>query len=144
MIKRWSEFNETKVYGSKIQSKIDLLKDLTLDISDMGLKIDIWNGSWKDNGGGFGLTSENGTKEEAKAEYELPSKSIIMMIEDYDSVLDEDNYYENELKDKKEIIDLEETLKSYGMKPRRITGFGDKVYLFFDKQGKMTDSDVLK
>jgi hypothetical protein len=144
MIKKWSEFNEAKVYGSKIQSKIDLLKDLSLDLSDMGLKIDIWNGAWRDNGSGFGLTSENGTPEEAKAEYEMPSKSIIMMIDDIDSVLDNDNYYENELKDKKEILDFEETLKSYGMRPRRKAGFSDKVYLFFDKQGKMTDSDLLK
>lgn len=133
MIKKWSEFSEAKVYGSKIQSKIDLLKDLSLDLSDMGLKIDIWNGSWKDDHHyGDSLSSHPA------------SKSIIMMIEDIDSVLDEENYYENELKDKKEILDFEETLKSFGMKPRRKNGFGDKAYLFFDKQGKMTDSDLLK
>lgn len=133
MIKKWSEFNEAKVYGSKIQSKIDLLKDLSLDLTDMGLKIDIWNGSWKDDHHYGGSLSSHPA-----------SKCIIMMIEDIDSVLDEENYYENELKDKKEILNFEETLKSYGMRIRRKTGFSDKVYLMFDKQGKMTDSDLLK
>ncbi len=133
MIKKWSEFNEAKVYGSKIQSKIELLKDLSIDLSDMGLKIDIWNGSWKDNDHyGSSLSSHPA------------SKCIIMMIEDIDDILDEESYYENELKDKKEILDFEETLKSYGMGIRRKSGFSDKVYLFFDKQGKMTDSDLLK
>ncbi len=133
MIKKWSEFNETRVYGSKIQSKIDLLKDLSLDLTDMGLVVNIWNGSWKDNDHYGGSLSSHPA-----------SKCIIMMIEDVDSVLDVDNYYEEKLVNKKEIIDFEETLKSYGMRVRRKTGFSDKAYLFFDKHGKMTDSDVLK
>ena len=64
------------------------------------------------------------------------SKSIIMMIQDVDSILDEENYYEEELINKKEISDLENNLISYGMVPIRKFGIQDKVYFMFDKQGK--------
>jgi hypothetical protein len=44
MIKKWTKFNE----GTIVDAKIELLKDLSLDLADLGLKIDVWNGSWKD------------------------------------------------------------------------------------------------
>lgn len=128
MISNWQKFNE----GLKIKSKISLLEDLSLELSDLGLKVDIWNGTWRDNGGSFG-----------GVDYDTPSKSIIMLIEDTNNVLDIDNYYENELKDKQEILDFEETLKSYGMTPTIKTGFSDKVYLFFNKQSR-GKSEILK
>jgi hypothetical protein len=128
MISNWEKFNE----GLKIKSKISLLEELSLELSDLGLTVAIWNGTWRDNGGSFGLP-----------DYDTASKSIIMMIEDIDSVLDVDNYYENELKDKQEILDFEETLKSYGMTPTIKTGFSDKAYLFFNKQSR-GKSEILK
>lgn len=134
MIKKWSEFNESNVYGSKIQSKIDLLKDLSFDLTDLGLKVEIWNGSWRDN--------DFGDSRGTQTRYPR-SKSIIMTIEDIDSALDKDNYYENRLYNKKEIIDFEKTLKSYGMTPRSKSGTNDMVTFYFDKQGKMTDIDDL-
>jgi hypothetical protein len=136
MIKKWSDFNESKVYGSLIQSRITLLEDLSIDLSDIGLRIEIWNGSWKDDGGTFGL--EHGKKNYRDFIYgeNPPSKSIIMLIEDYDSILDLNNYYGSKLVDKEEIIELEKSLKSYGIPPRKKIGFGDKVYFFFDKNGK--------
>lgn len=128
MIKKWIEFNESKSRGSKINAKMDLLKDLSLELSDMGLEVEIWSGS------GSSITGK----------HEDDSKFIIMLIDDTDSILDEDGYYENELQNKKEILDFEETLKSYEISPRIKNGFSDKVYFYFDKQGKMTDSDLLK
>lgn len=132
MIKRWIEFNESFKKGQKIQSKIDILREISNDLSDMGLKIDIWSGSWRDSG--VIMKSTNKPID--------PSKFIIMMIDDDDSVLDEENYYEDELKDKKEILEFEEDLKSHGMTPRWKVGFSDKVYFYFDK-GKSTDTDIL-
>lgn len=109
MIKKWLEFNESiRLYGSKIQLKIDLLRDLSLDLSDMGLKVDIWNGTWKDDDGGLGGNKNlMGMRQHIKYSNHPASKSIIMMIEDTDSVLDVENYFENELIDKKEISDFE-------------------------------------
>ena len=127
MVKKWSEFNE-----SKIRDKINLLRDLTLELSDLGLYIDIWNGTISDDYG----TSES--------DVVTNSKSIIVMIQDVDGVLDSNGYYEDKLMDKKEIIDLEKSFVSYGMIPRRKSGFSDIVYFFFNKSGKMTDSDILK
>jgi len=123
MIKKWSEFNESidthLSKGVKINAKINLLKELVLELSDIGLHIDIWNGTWKDS----------------------DSKSIIMMIKDEDSVLDNDNYYEEELQNKPEIIELEETFKSFKIKVNKKTGFSDTVYFYFSKK---EDSDVIK
>jgi hypothetical protein len=136
MISNWQKFNE----GLKIKSKISLLEDLSLELSDLGLKVDIWNGTWRDNGGSFGGVDYDNYRNIGT---DTPSKSIIMLIEDIESVLDVDNYYENELKDKQEILDFEETLKSYGMTPTIKTGFSDKVYLFFNKQSRGKE-DILK
>lgn len=123
MIKKWSEFNESIDLGistgKKINAKMNLLKDLVLDLSDLGLHIDIWNGTWKDS----------------------DSKSIIMMIKDEDSILDNDNYYEEELQNKPEILELEETFKSFKIKVNKKTGFSDTVYFYFSKK---EDSDVIK
>lgn len=126
MIKNWNKFNESFKKGQKIQAKIDILKEISNDLSDMGLKIDIWNGSWKDDSIG---------------KYKA-SQFIIMKIEDYDSILDDNNYYENELKDKKEILEFEQDLISHGMNYKIKRGFGDKVYFYFNK-GKSTDTDIL-
>ena len=41
MIKNWKKFNESFKKGQKIQAKIDILKEISNDLSDMGLKIDI-------------------------------------------------------------------------------------------------------
>lgn len=129
MIKKWSEFNENRVYGSKIQAKIDLLKDLSLDLSDMGLEVNIWSGTWKDDRGNK-LFSE--------------SRCIIMSIKDNDSVLDDNNYFENDLFHKKEILDFEEVLKSYQMRYKAKKGNGqDGVIFYFSKQGSMTRSPLL-
>ncbi len=88
------------------------------------MKIEIWNGTWKDNGGGFGIGNK----------YDLPSKSIIMMIDDEESVLDDNHYYENELKDKPQILEIEERFRSFGIKPIAKGGFNKYVYFFFDKK----------
>src|ERR1035437_1067101 len=119
MIKKWSAFNENEIRRKfPINAKINLLKDLALELTDIGLKVDVWSGTWKDD----------------------ESKSIIMKIEDTTGVLGD--YYKGHLCHKKEILEFEKTLKSFNIEPHRKDGFSDKVYYYFYKQGKMTD--VLK
>lgn len=122
MINKWIEFNEALKRGEKINAKISLLKDLALELTDIGLSVDIESGSFNE------------------------IKSIVMFIKDENSVLDDNNYYENVLWHKKEILDFEKTLKSFKMSPRAKTGNGqDGVIFLFDKQGPMTSGgDVLK
>ena len=132
MIKNWSKFNEAFRKGEKILTKIEILEDLSLDLKDKGLKVDIWNGSWRDNGGSYGVGMN----------WELPSKSIIMMIEDTEGILDPMNYWENELKNKAEIQEFEQTLIDYGFTPVAKSGFSNKAYFLFDK-GKKTDSELV-
>jgi hypothetical protein len=68
-----------------------------------------------------------------------------MSVTDPDCVLDDNYYYENNLFNKKEIFDFEERLKSYGMKFRSKIGNGQNGVLFyFDKHGKMTNSELVR
>lgn len=131
MIKKWLEFNENiKNKYTKVNAKIDLLEDLSQDLKDIGLKIDIWNGSRKND---FD-----------KIAGKPMSSFIIMMIEDIDSILDKDGYYENSLSDKKEIKEFEENLKSFKFNYRAKSSGGDKIWYYFEKHSKMTNSPVLK
>jgi hypothetical protein len=128
MIKSWSQFNEN-IGRSKspiINAKIDLLKELSLDLTDIGLEVDIWNGSWRDvsNGDYTSVTSA--------------AKCIIMVIQDVNSVLDKDGYYESHLYKMPEIEEFEKDLKSFGMRPRSRSGGGHLMYYYFDKGGKTT------
>lgn len=129
MIKRWSKFNEEFKRGDKLAAKIEILKELSLQLTDLGLSVEIWSGTYKDDLG-FGPSSG-------------ASKCIIMMIQDIDGILDDENYYENTLYDKPEIIEFEKDLISHGMRPRSKRRVFNKVYFFFDKQGKMTDTELL-
>lgn len=103
---------------SQVDKKIQLLKDLSTDFTDMGLVVEIWK----------------------------EGKSIIMLIKDErdDAILSDDNYYEENLYNKEKILDFEETLKSYGMNFRSKSGGGDAVYYKFDKWGKMTNTDIVR
>lgn len=124
MIKNWEQFNEADKYkpGEKIKAKIDLLTELSFDLTDIGLKVEIWSSK----------------------PWDADSKFIIMMIKDEDSILDEEGYYENSLDNKQEIIDFENTLVSFKMVWRKRSSGSDMVYYYFDKQGKMTDSPALR
>ena len=102
-----------------VDRKIQILKDLVIDLEDIGLEIDIW----KEN------------------------KNITLLISDSPemdySILSRTNYYDEHLYDSEIISDFEETLKSYGMNFRYKYGGGDRVYYEFDKWSNMTKSPLL-
>jgi len=130
MINKWVEFNEALKRGAKIQAKIDLIKDLSLELTDIGLEVEIHNGTWRDKQIGHILDA---------------SKCIIMFVKDISSKYLSLSKTENDLFHKKEILDFEETLKSFKMNYRAKSGNGqDGVIFYFDKQGNMSSGDVLK
>src|ERR1017187_6665834 len=120
MIKNWSKFNESISKSSKINDKIDLLQDLSMDLSDEGLLVKIWNGTKEDDrfkSGDFEqIIGSRDSLLPIRRDSFKQSKSIIMAIDSYDQ-LGNTNLY-----DSKEILDFEKTLKSYGMNYRRKTG----------------------
>lgn len=96
-----------------VDKKIQLLEDLSLQLSDIGLTIEIWK---------------------------KPKRIVLLVADDNDqSNLVDDNYYETNLYDQPFILEFEKDLKSYGMNFRSKSGGGDKVYYEFDKWSKMTD-----
>jgi len=101
-----------------VDRKIQIIKDLVLDLEDIGLTTEIW----KEN------------------------KKIVLLIDDnaWISNISDDNYYNSHLLDLEIISDFEETLKSYGMNFRHKYGAGDKVWYEFDKWSKMTKSPLLE
>lgn len=110
------KFNESN-YGYKIKEKIQLIEDLSLELKDIGLYVDVVNGKiWS-------TTSISPLYEQ---------KSIVIIIKDADSILDKDGYYENELKDKPEILNFKKTLESY-YKKVKLTGFSDNAYFYIPK-----------
>jgi hypothetical protein len=146
MIKNWSNFNESISRPSKVDAKIDLLQDLSMDLRDMGLSVEIWNGTKRDDrfkSGDFEeIIGDRDSLLPIRRDSFKQSKSIIMSIDSHNNP----NLYDSE-----EILDFEKTLKSYGMNYRRKTGApmnsdhgGSSVYFFFDKQGNMTNSDMIK
>lgn len=106
-----------KVYESQVDKKVQLLKDLCVDLEDVGLFVEIWK----------------------------EGKSIHLFIQDQkdNSDLSGDNYYEENLYDKEVIHEFDKTLKSYGMNYRSKKGGSDKIWYEFDKWGKMTKSDII-
>lgn len=100
-----------------VDRKIQILKDLVVDLEDGGLTAEIW----KEN------------------------KKIVLLISDdaWISNISDDNYYDSHLLDLEIISDFEETLKSYGMNFRHKFGGQDKVWYEFDKWSNMTKSPLL-
>lgn len=126
MIKKWNQFiNESKA-DNMVQRKISLLTDLSTDLTDLGLEINIWSGS------------KNGSD---KAE----EKYIVMIIDDdKNAVLDDGGYYKNRLKEKQEIKDFFEKLKSFGFIPSVVDDFNNsRVFAYFLKTGKTTKTPLL-
>lgn len=107
-----------KLFESLVDQKVQILKDLTLDLQDLGLLVEIWK----------------------------EGKTIHLFIQDEkdDSSLSSDNYYEENLYDKEFISEFDKNLKSYGMNYRSKKGGSDKIWYEFDKWSKMTNSPLLK
>ncbi len=107
-----------------INAKINLLKDISLELSDLGLEIEIWSGTFRD------------------VQYD---KYINMIIKDEYCVLDkEECYFKKDLYNFPEIIEFEERLKSFGIMYRERSAGSDLVQYHFDKQGKINKTDLLR
>lgn len=106
-----------KYNESMVDKKIKLLEDLSIQLTDIGLTVEIWK----------------------------EGKSITMFIQDLqdNSGLSSDNYYEENLHEKDFIKEFDEDLKSFGMNPRSKQGGGDKIWYEFDKWSNMTRSTYL-
>jgi hypothetical protein len=126
MIRKYNEFLLEKM-ETKVQRKINLLKQLSLELTDIELEVEIWNGTWKDGS----ISGKCG------------SNYIFCRIKDENSVLSPDNYYETNLIDFKEIKEFITALETYGLSPRSYSGGGDSVEITFDKYGKLTDSPFI-
>jgi hypothetical protein len=122
-LKKYKIFEEL----SLVDKKIRLIEDLTIELSDMGFRIDIIKG---------GSNSMVGTPH-----YDIvPKDKIACYIY---SDMDEYMMF-------KKIIDyITERFKSFGLNPRSISGgqyeYEGRIYYFrkfyFDKWGKMTEID---
>lgn len=110
--------NDFRVFESLVDKKIQLLKDLSLDLQDDGLTVDVINIT--------GYSSLYGCE-----------RCILVDVIDVNGKF-------NSLHNSDIIKDFTDKLISYGMKPRSISG-GDKSVLFkFDKWGSMTNSPLIR
>lgn len=118
--------NSFKKFESLVDDKIQLLKDLSLELEDDGLQVEIINGSDAHLLGRYyprGASIMNKDR-----------KYIIMRITDDNELFNADLYFTDT------IQDFIETLKSYGMNPRGMSGGRNFALIKFDKWGKMTGS----
>jgi hypothetical protein len=121
-----------KLFESMVDEKIQLLEDLSLELKDAGLQVEIFNGT------NTHLIRDPRIHIHTNSRYTQDYKKyIIMSIKDDNNLFNADLYYTDT------IQDFIETLKSYGMTPRSMSG-GNRFVLFkFDKWGKMTKSTYL-
>jgi hypothetical protein len=112
---------------SKVDKKVRLIEDLTIELIDMDIKVDIYKG---------GSNTMLG-----HPHYDIiPKDKIACYIY---SDMDEYMIF------KKIINDITDRFKSFGLNPRSISGgqyqHNEKIYYFrkflFDKWGKMTEID---
>jgi hypothetical protein len=128
----YNSISEDEINESKVDDKIQLLKDLSLDLKDEGLQVHIFNGS------DFHLNRDPRVAIHAGGRYTNDlKKSIVMRITDDDEIFNSDLYYTDT------IQDFIETLKSYGMNPRSISGGRNFAVFKFDKWSRMTNSPYL-
>jgi hypothetical protein len=120
--------NSFKKFESLVDDKIQLLQDLSLELQDVGLQVEVINGSHTHLLRDPRVTIHSGSR--YSNDYK---KYIVMRVTDDNELFNADLYYTDT------IQDFIETLKSYGMNPRGMSG-GNHFALFkFDKWGKMTD-----
>lgn len=101
-----------KVFESMIDKKIQLIEDISNNLKDSGLTVEIWK----------------------------KGKQIICFIQDetFEGLFSDDYYNSDPLINHDIIQEFIKDLKSYGLKPREMSSAEDKVWLKFDKWGKMT------
>lgn len=108
-----------QAFESLVDKKIQLLRDICLDLQDAGLEVEVKNGSY---------TIQDYTNR----------KSIIIDITDINKKFG-GNLYDSEI-----IKDFIETLMSYKMRPRSISGGSNFVIIKLDKHGSMTNSPLIR
>lgn len=122
-----------KLFESLVDKKIELLEDLALELKDAGLQVEIINGSH------LHLLRDPRLHIHTNSRYaDDYKKFIIMRVTDDNEKFNADLYYTNTIR---EFI---ETLKSYGMKPRSMSGGNHFAVFKFDKWGHMTNSPVIR
>jgi hypothetical protein len=122
--------NTYKIFeATLVDKKIQLLRDLALELQDIGLQVEVINGSHSHL-----LRDDSRTRKWSG----LDNIFIVMRITDDNKKFDTD-LYNTEI-----IDDFKETLKSYGMNPRRVSGGRNFCVFKFDKHGKMTNSPIIR
>lgn len=116
------------LYESLVDKKIQLLKDLALELQDVGLQVDIINGS----------KSYFYLLRDPRVPYTDDYKKFIIL-----KVTDDNEIFDTDLYNTDLIDDFKETLKSYGMNPRGMSGGRNFCVFKFDKHGSMTNSPII-
>lgn len=106
---------------TNVSRKIELIKILTLDISDLGISVNIYNGGVYFMGGSYGN-----------------SNKITLTLLDNKGILKSPIYESDEIKE------FELTLKAHKMGIRSRSGGNNFIVYTFDKHGSMTNSDSWK
>ena len=122
-----------KIFESLVDKKIQLLKDLSIDLQDAGLQVEVINGAHS-----YLLRDPRITIHTGSRYTDDFKKFIIMRITDDDNKFNADLYFTDT------IQDFIETLKSYGMNPRSMSGGNHFAVLKFDKHGHMTNSPIVR
>lgn len=132
-LKGFNSLNESSVRIYSVDKKIELLKDLSLELEDNGLTVDVINGSNTHLLRDPRIAIHTGSR--YSDDYK---KSIVMYIND------DENKFDTDLYNSEIIQEFIETLKSYGMNPRSMSGGRNFCVLKFDKWGSMTNSSYIK
>jgi hypothetical protein len=122
-----------KIFESLVDKKIQLLKDLAIELQDAGLQVEVINGSHSH------LLRDPRVSIHTGSRYTNDYKKFIVM-----KVTDDDNKFNADLYFTDTIQDFIETLKSYGMNPRGMSGGNHFTVFKFDKHGSMTNSPIVR
>jgi hypothetical protein len=118
--------NSFRQFESLVDNKIQLLQDLSLELQDVGLQVEVINGSHTHLLRDPRVTIHSGYSNDYR-------KYIVMRITDDNELFNSDLYFTDT------IQDFIETLKSYRMNPRGMSGGNYFTVFKFDKWGSMTD-----
>lgn len=122
-----------KLFESLVDKKIQLLKDLALELEDSGLQVEVINGLHSY------LLRDPRVSIHTGSRYTDDYKKFIIM-----KVTDDNNKFNTDLYFTDTIQDFIETLKSYGMNPRGMSGGNHFAVFKFDKHGSMTNSPIIR
>lgn len=125
--------NSYQLFESLVDKKIQLLKDLSLELEDAGLQVEIVNGSHSH------LLRDPRVSIHTGSRYTEDYKKFIIM-----KVTDDNERFDTDLYNTEIINEFKETLKSYHIEPRSMSGGRNFCVFKFDKHGHMTNSPVIR